>query len=92
MMWLHWSDEALADLDRLFDFLAVNNPAAAERAVRFLLSAPNVLLANPAMGPRIDKLEAEQVRRLVVGSYEVRYRTTGQMVEIVRVFHTREDR
>ena len=53
MMRLHWTDDALADLDRLYDFLAVANPGAAERAVRMLLTVPNILNTIPAMGGRV---------------------------------------
>ncbi len=91
-MRIRWSDDAFSDLDRIFDSIATNNPAAAERTVKMLLSAPSVLAANPQIGPRIENLETADVRRLVVGAYEVRYRLTGQTVEILRIFHTKEDR
>jgi plasmid stabilization system protein ParE len=92
MMRLHWTDDALADLDRLYDFLAVANPGAAERAVRMLLRVPNILTTHPAMGGRVEKPGHEDVRRLIVGAYEVRYRVSDQIVEILHVFHTRENR
>jgi plasmid stabilization system protein ParE len=89
---MHWTDDALADVDRIFDFLVIKNEHAAERTVRTLLSAPNVLAENPFLGPVVEKFEKDNVRRLIVGAYEVRYRPAGQTVEILRVFHTKEDR
>ena len=91
-MRLHWTDDALADVDRIFDFLVLKNPGAAERAARMLLSAPAILVERPLLGPVVEKLESGNVRRLVVGAYEVRYRSSGETVEILRVFHTREER
>ena len=91
-MRLRWTDEALADVDRVFDFLAANNPPAAERAVRKLLTFPSVLTANPSMGAVVEKLADQQIRRMIIGAYELRYQVTGDVVEILRIFHTREDR
>lgn len=65
---------------------------AAERTVRALLTVPNILTSNPAMGAVVEKLQRQEVRRLIVGAYEVRYRIAGDVVEILRVFHTKEDR
>ncbi|MEQ1901757.1 MAG: type II toxin-antitoxin system RelE/ParE family toxin [Devosia sp.] len=91
-MRVQWSGKANADLDRLFDFLATSSASAAERVVRRLLAAPNVLVVNPALGARVENLEEQGVRRLVVSAYEIRYQVVGEVVEILRVFHTRENR
>lgn len=91
-MQLHWSDEALEDVDRLYDFLALKSPAAAEKTARLLLAAPTVLLGNPLMGSRVEGLDDEDVRRLIPGAYEIRYKVAGQRIEILRIFHAREDR
>jgi plasmid stabilization system protein ParE len=91
-MRLHWTDNAFRDVDRLYDFLNRKSPAAAERVARLLLGAPNVLTTSPAIGARVENLERDNVRRLIVGAYEIRYQLVGETIHILRVFHTRENR
>lgn len=46
-MRLDWSDEALGDLVRLYDFLASAAPDAAVRTVQSLVAAAEGLVQNP---------------------------------------------
>lgn len=50
------------------------------------------LLANPRIGRRVEAPEPHEVRRLLVGAYELRYEIQGSTIFIVRMSHTREDR
>ena len=70
-MKLKWTGKALADLERLHDFLAVVNPPAAARAVQSLAKAPTRLLANPRIGEQLFEFEGREVRRIIVGKYEI---------------------
>jgi plasmid stabilization system protein ParE len=69
----------------------VNRPAAA-RAVRALVAAPALLLEHPRIGERLEEFAPREVRRLLVGSYEVRYEIQGETIFILRLWHGREDR
>jgi len=77
---------------RLYEFLAnVNDPAAA-RVVKLLVAAPVALVTNPRIGERLDEFEPREVRRLLVGQYEMRYEIVESTIYIMRVWHTREER
>jgi plasmid stabilization system protein ParE len=89
---LQWTDKAYADLTRLYEFLAPQNPASAVRTVQALSIAPESLLANPGMGKRLEEFNPREVRRLVVGRYELRYEVLELTVVVLRLWHTREDR
>jgi plasmid stabilization system protein ParE len=91
-MELKWTGKALYDLARLYEFLApVSNPAAA-RAVQALIKAPTILLTNPRIGAQLFQFEPREIRRLLVGSYEVRYEIRDSIIYVLRLWHTREDR
>lgn len=91
-MAIRWTSAALADLSRLHAFLArVNRPAAA-RAVQRLTKAPAVLLNNPRIGEQLFQFQPNEIRRILVGDYEIRYEIQGLNVYVLRVWHTREDR
>ena len=89
---LKWTSKALSDLARLFEFLAPVNKPAAARAVQALTAAPLRLLEQPRIGQRLDEFAPREVRRILVGHYEVRYEIDHNTVYILRLWHTREDR
>ena len=86
-MELKWTGKALLDLVRLHEFLTlVNKPAAA------LTAAPTTLLKNPRIGERLFEFEPREVRRILVGRYEMRYELQESTLYVLRLWHTREDR
>ena len=91
-MRLQWTASTLADITRLYDFLTPLNQAAAARTVQSLTAAPNTLLSSPFMGKPLDEFAPRQVRRLIVGQYELRYEIVDDAIFIMRLWHTREDR
>lgn len=91
-MELKWTSKVLSDLARLHEFLALANPTAAARAVRSLAAAPTGLLVNPRIGERLEEFEPCEVRRILVGKFEMRYELQEPLIFILRVWHTREDR
>jgi plasmid stabilization system protein ParE len=82
----------LTDLDRLFDFLAPVNRRAAARAVQSIVAAPARLLEHPRLGERLEEFEPREVRRILIGKYELRYELRDSLIYVLRVWHTREDR
>lgn len=91
-MELKWTSKALADLARLYEFLAPVNKPAAARTVQALTAAPSRLLSNPRIGERLDEFEPREVRRILVGHYEMRYEIQDSKIYLLRLWHTREDR
>jgi len=91
-MELNWTRKAFSDLERLYEFLAPANKQAAARAVQTLVKAPAILLTNPRIGEQLFEFEPREVRRLIVGQYEMRYEIQNSTIYVLRLWHTREDR
>jgi plasmid stabilization system protein ParE len=89
---LQWTANAYADLTRLYAFLEPHNPAVAARTVETLSAAPESLLANPRVGKRLEQFDPREVRRVLVGPYELCYEVLEASVVVLRLWHTREDR
>ena len=83
---------ALADLDRLDQFLRDVNPAAADRMLTAINTGLTRLTTHPHSGRPVP---ASTLRALIVrfgkGGYVCLYEVRGQMVLVARVFHGRED-
>ena len=91
-MELKWTSKALSDLARLYQFLAPLNKHTAARTVQALTKAPTILLTNPRIGEQLFQFDPREVRRILVGEYEVRYEIQNSIIYVLRLWHTREDR
>ncbi len=91
-MKIRWTGKALSDLVRLYEFLAPVNREAALRTVQSLTAAPMRLAVHPRLGEKLEEFEPREVRRILVGNYEMRYEVGEEAIFIVRLWHTREQR
>lgn len=74
-----------------FEFLAPVDRGAVARTVQARAAAPTSLLANPRIGEKLEEFEPREVRRVLVGHYEMRYEIQGPIIYVLRLWHTRED-
>ena len=91
-MEVKWTTSAHRDLIRLHDFLAPVNKSAAKKAVKQLVDEAKLLQSHPLLGVELDAYAPRNVRRLVIGDYEVRYEVTETVLYVLRLWHTKEDR
>jgi plasmid stabilization system protein ParE len=91
-MRIRWTAKASSDLVRLHDHLRPVAPEAAARVVQQLARAPDRLLDFPRIGEKLDAYAPREVRRIIVGSYEMRYEIAGATINILRLWHFRENR
>jgi len=91
-MEVKWTSKALSDLTRLYDFLAPVNKRVAARIVQALAGAPTRLLQHPRIGVRLEEFDPREVRRILVGDYELRYEIQTSTIYVLRLWHAREDR
>ncbi len=91
-MRLKWTSKAQGDLARLHGFLAKRDPNAAARVVRGLVAAPARLARLPRLGARLEEFSPRDVRRWLVGPYEIRYELREGVLYVLRLWHARERR
>jgi plasmid stabilization system protein ParE len=92
MMDLKWTNQAYSDLKRLHELLAATDAEAAARAVRDFIAAAARLLSHPRLGERLSRYEPREVRKLVIGNYELRYEIRADTIYLLRLWHARENR
>lgn len=91
-MEIKWTRKALSDLARRYELLACAIRPAAARMEQALSKAPDNLLANPRLGEQWFDFEPREVRRILVGQYEIRYELQESTLYVLRLWHTRENR
>lgn len=81
-----WTDRALLDLEAIGDFIAADNPRAAERWVEALMATAERAAAMPMAGRRVPELGRDDVREVLKRTYRIVYRVTNERIEILTVF------
>ncbi|MEQ9588055.1 MAG: type II toxin-antitoxin system RelE/ParE family toxin [Parvibaculaceae bacterium] len=84
------SEQAMADLDGIWDYIADDNPVAADR----LLDRINAHCQSYAHQPELGEARPElgsSLRSFSVGMYVVYYRATSEGIEVARVLHGARD-
>jgi plasmid stabilization system protein ParE len=87
---LVYTHSAVSDLIRLRQFIAAKNPDAARRYSARLQKAIGRLADHPKLGKELE--EPVGVRDLVAGDYVARYSVTPDCIDLLRIWHSREDR
>lgn len=91
-MEIKWTNKSLSDLNRLYEFLVPVNKQPEAYVVQSLTEAPNKVIHQPRIGERLDEFELREIRRLLVGHYEMRYELSHDIFYVLRIWHTRERR
>jgi plasmid stabilization system protein ParE len=89
---VRWTSQSLGDVARLHAFLAEVNPPSAAKVVRSFTAAARQLREHPRSGEVLEEFAPREVRRLIVGPYEMRYEISEQGIFILQLWHGHEDR
>ncbi len=81
---------ANSDLDAIWDYVARDNPAAADDLIDTLVEKCWMLAAHPDVGELRPEL-APRLRSFSVGNYVILYRPVEDGVDVARVIHGSRD-
>jgi toxin ParE1/3/4 len=83
--------DAIADLDGIWDYIARDNPAAADRILDELNARFALVAENPDLGELQPKLADGTYRRFTCRNYVIYYRPLDDGIVLVRVLHGARD-
>jgi toxin ParE1/3/4 len=81
---------ASADLQDIWLFITQDDPNAADRYIRTIISRFPTLASMPHMGREREELSA-RLRSFAVGNYVIFYRPAKDGIEVVRILHGARD-
>lgn len=88
-----YTQDAVEDLVRLRDFIAMNDPEAAAGIASALLEGIERLCSFPEMGRPVPLApDPESIRDLIIGDYIVRYVPRPDTLIILCLWHQYENR
>jgi toxin ParE1/3/4 len=85
---LIWTEPALEDLGQIADYIALDDPKAANRLVRRVFSKAALLQDFPEMCPVARELPDSRYRHLVVRPLRIFYRIESGSVLIVYIMRS----
>jgi toxin ParE1/3/4 len=85
---IRWTEEAHRWLRDIHDYIASDNPAAAQKVVSGIYEKAQVLRNFPEMGHRYGAEAEGEVRILLYGHYRIAYLLRSpSSIDILGVFH-----
>lgn len=83
-----WTEPALADLDAIADYIALENPLAAAHLVQRVFAYVEQLAEHPLSGATLPELPQSRYRQLVEPPGRIFYRCDDQTVHVLHVMRT----
>ena len=86
-----WLPKAIEDLEDIREYIAKENPLAAQNVAIAIIETANLLEEHPNIGHpgEIDDVLEKQVVGL---PYLIPYRVVGEYLQILRVFHEAQEK
>ena len=88
-MRIRWSERARAQVREIFEYIARDRPAAADRILEGLVERTNLVAEFPEQGAAWGDPRRSDLRSIVYESYRLVYRIGGDEVAVLSVRHTR---
>ena len=87
---LIWTERAVADLDEIAEYIALDNPKASKELVVRVAEHVDQLERHPFSGPVISEFEGEKYRQISETPCRVIYRFDGKSVIVLRVLRSEQ--
>lgn len=84
---VRWTVQAADDLEGITDYIAADSPTYASLFAMDVLAAVERLAAFPSSGRIVPELNDPAIREILFGNYRIVYRTKGDLVELLTVYH-----
>ena len=84
---IRWSHEAAQWLREIYEYIAQDNPAVAEKVVSGIYDKAQLLSDFPELGHTYRKEQEGEIRVLLYGHYRIAYIISDDHIDILGVFH-----
>ena len=89
-MKIQWSPLAIDRVSEIAEYIALDNPSAANKWVNDIFDSTEKLLDFPSIGRVVPELKDQKIRELLKGNYRIIYRVDTDIISILTVRHGRQ--
>ena len=90
MVEIVWTEPALSDLDAIADYIALENPVAAQKLVRRIFKHVGQLKDHPKSGSKTEELKGRNYRQIIETPCRVFYRHDDTSVYILHIMRSEQ--
>ena len=80
-----WSPLAGERLDKVYEFIALDNTSAADKMVNRIIKKVEALSKNPERGRKVPEANRDEIREVFEGEYRIIYRIDNKKVSILTI-------
>jgi len=84
---IRWTYEAELWLKDIYEFIALDNPQAAEQVIDGIYNKAQILNEHPEIGYKYERPGEKDIRILLYGHYRITYIILNNRIDILGVFH-----
>ncbi len=85
-----WSPLAIGRVTEIAEYIAIDNPTAAQNWVEQLFNMVKILKSSPKISRVVPELAREEIREILYGNYRIIYHCSVQMVSILTIRHGKQ--
>ncbi|RKY81825.1 type II toxin-antitoxin system RelE/ParE family toxin [candidate division KSB1 bacterium] len=86
-MRVHWTDNAIAHLIDIYEYIAHDSPVYAKRIVDRMTRRSEQIAEFPLSGRMVPEYEAEDIREIIEKPYRIIYRIKPDQIDVLAVVH-----
>ena len=87
MIRVRWTEQAIADLEAIRDYVARDSAHYAALLVERLVASVDHVEHFPEIGRIVPEFQRPELREVLRGSYRIVYRLASSGAEVITVFH-----
>lgn len=87
---MNWSPLAISRLSEVANYIALDNPVAAERWVEKVFALVEKLSDFPERGRMVPEVGNKAIREIISGNYRIIYRLEDREVSILTLRHVKQ--
>jgi toxin ParE1/3/4 len=92
MVKLIWTDQAIADLGDIGDYISLSSDRYAKLTVQRLFERTDILKKFPQSGRIVPEKNENVIRELIEGNYRIIYEIASEdLIYILAVYHSARD-
>ena len=86
-MRVHWTDNAIAHLVDIYEYIAHDSPIYAKRVIDIITRRSEQIAIFPMSGRSVQEYEADDIREIIQNPYRIIYRTKPDQIDVLAVIH-----
>jgi len=88
---VRWTHSSKLDLKHIFDYIAKDSVYYAKKVVNNIVDKADYLADFPNLGRKIEEIDDDNLREIIVYSYRVIYRVDEDGVNILAIVHCKRE-